>query len=195
LNLIKYDRLRKTLNMLRKIPLGTVLLVVGGILTLVGFVAYAQENATLNLIGFFYGVPILLGGLALRAAELEPVPYTHPLSETVIALREQATQTQEQVRKDITRYRYGQEAHLDDTLERLGLSPNDTQRPVLSGLYEEQREGAYTLVLEFDSPYVSFEKWQEKQPKIESFFGPGIVAEVSQPAEKKVELAMKAVIA
>jgi hypothetical protein len=42
---------------------------------------------------------------------------------------------------------------------------------------------------------VSFEKWQEKQPKIESFFGPGIVAEVSQPAEKKVELAMKAVIA
>jgi hypothetical protein len=181
--------------MLRKIPLGTVLLVVGGILTLVGFVAYAQENATLNLIGFFYGVPILLGGLALRAAELEPVPYTHPLSETVIALREQATQTQEQVRKDVTRYRYGQEAHLDDTLERLGLSPNDTQRPVLSGLYEEQREGAYTLVLEFDSPYVSFEKWQEKQPKIESFFGPGIVAEVSQPAEKKVELAMKAVIA
>jgi hypothetical protein len=181
--------------MLRKIPLGTVLLVVGGILTLVGFIAYAQENATLNLIGFFYGVPILLGGLALRAAELEPVPYLHLPSETVIALREQATQTQEQVRKDVTRYRYGQEAHLDDTLERLGLSPNDTQRPVLSGLYEEQRDGAYTLVLEFNSPYVSFEKWQEKQPKIESFFGPGIVAEVSQPAEKKVELAMKAVIA
>jgi hypothetical protein len=72
LNLIKYDRLRKTLNMLRKIPLGTVLLVVGGILTLVGFIAYAQENATLNLIGFFYGVPILLGGLALRAAEHRP---------------------------------------------------------------------------------------------------------------------------
>jgi hypothetical protein len=181
--------------MLRKIPLGTVLLVVGGILTLVGFVAYAQENATLNLVGFFYGVPILLGGLALRAAELEPVPYTRPSSEAVMALRKQATQTQEQVRKDVTRYRYGQEAHLDDTLERLGLSPNDTQRPVLSGLYEDQREGAYTLVLEFDSPYVSFEKWQEKQSKIESFFGPGIVAEISQPAEKKVELAMKAVVA
>ncbi len=181
--------------MLRKIPLGTVLLVVGAILTAVGFVAYAQENATLNLVGFFYGVPILLGGLALRAAELEPVPYTKPPSEAVIALRDQATQTQTQVRKDVTRYRYGQEAHLDETLERLGLSPTDPQRPVLEGLHEEQREGAYTLVLEFNSPHVPFEKWQEKQPKIEAFFGPGITAEVSQPAEKKVELAMKAVVA
>ncbi|MGC1307239.1 MAG: DUF2854 domain-containing protein [Phormidesmis sp.] len=181
--------------MLRKIPLGTVLLVVGALLTAVGFVAYAQENATLNLVGFFYGVPILLGGLALRAAELEPVPYTKLPSEAVIALRSQATQTQTQVRQDVTRYRYGQEAHLDDTLERLGLSPNDTQRPVLSGLHEEQRDGAYTLVLEFDSPYISFEKWQEKQPKIEAFFGPGITAEISQPEEKKVAVAMKAVVA
>ncbi len=180
---------------MRKIPLGTVLLVVGAILTLVGFVAYAQENATLNLVGFFYGVPILLGGLALRAAELAPVPYTQPTSESVLALREQATQTQTQVRKDVTRYRYGQEAHLDETLERLGLSPNDTQRPVLSGLHEEQRDGAYTLVLEFHSPFVSFEKWQEKQPKIENFFGPGITAEVSQQDEEKVAVAMKAVVA
>lgn len=181
--------------MLRKIPLGKVLLAVGGLLTIIGFIAYAQEKPTLNLIGFFYGVPILLGGLALRAAELKPVPYTQLTSEAVMALRDQATQTQTQVRKDVTRYRYGQEAHLDETLERLGLSPNDTQRPVLSGLREEQREGAYTLVLEFDSPYVTFEKWQEKKSKIESFFGPGITAEITQPADKKVDLAMKTVVA
>ncbi|MEL6764550.1 MAG: DUF2854 domain-containing protein, partial [Cyanobacteria bacterium J06607_6] len=60
--------------MFRKIPLGGVLLVVGTVLTAIGFVAYFQERATLNLVGFFYGVPILLGGMALRAAELEPVP-------------------------------------------------------------------------------------------------------------------------
>ena len=181
--------------MLRKIPLGGVLLVVGGVLTLVGFVAYAQDNATLNLVGFFYGVPILLGGLALRAAELEPVPYTTLPSEAAIALRDQATQTQNQVRKDVTRYRYGQEAHLDETLERLGLSPNDTQRPVLSGIREEQRDGAYTLVLEFDSPYVPFEKWEEKKDKIETFFGPGIEAQLAQLSEQKVELGMKTVVA
>ena len=187
--------LLKTFSTMRKIPLGTVLLVVGALLTATGFVAYAQENATLNLVGFFYGVPILLGGLALRAAELEPVPYTTPTSDAVIALRDQATQTQTQVRKDVTRYRYGQEAHLDETLERLGLSPNATQRPVLSGIHEEQRDGAYTLVLEFESPYVSFEKWEEKQPKIETFFGPGITAEVSQEEDEKVNVAMKAVVA
>lgn len=177
--------------MLRKLPLGSVLLIVGGILTLVGFVAYFQERATLNLVGFFYGIPILLGGLALRAAELEPVPFTTPSSEAVLALREtQATQTLNQVRQDVTRYRYGQEAHLDETLERLGLSPNDQQRPVLAGLREEQRDGAYTLVLEFDSPFIPLEKWQEKQPKIEKFFGPGIHAKITQPQEKQVELAM-----
>ena len=57
--------------MLRKIPLGGVLLSIGSILTLVGFVAYFRDMATLNLAGFFYGIPILLGGAALRAAELE----------------------------------------------------------------------------------------------------------------------------
>ena len=54
--------------MLRKLSLARVGLTVGGILTIIGFVAYAVDNPTLNLAGFFYGVPILLGGLALKAA-------------------------------------------------------------------------------------------------------------------------------
>ncbi|MBD0269590.1 MAG: DUF2854 domain-containing protein, partial [Cyanobacteria bacterium Co-bin8] len=59
--------------MFGKTSLGSILLVVGGILTVVGFVAYFQDNPTLNLAGFFYGIPVLLGGLALRASELKPV--------------------------------------------------------------------------------------------------------------------------
>jgi hypothetical protein len=177
--------------MLRKLPLGFLLLSIGGVLTVVGFVAYFAESATLNLVGFFYGIPILLGGLALRASELKPVPFSKPTSETVLALREQqATQTQNQVRADVTRYRYGQEAHLDDALERLGLSPNDEARPTLTGLREEMREGAYTLVLEFTSRLIPLEKWQEKQPKIEAFFGPGIRAEIEQPQANAIELAL-----
>ncbi|MEM7061757.1 MAG: DUF2854 domain-containing protein [Cyanobacteria bacterium P01_B01_bin.77] len=177
--------------MLRKIPLGGVLLSVGSILTLVGFVAYFREMATLNLAGFFYGIPILLGGAALRAAELEPVPYSKEPSDTVIALRNKtATQTQNQVRKDVTRYRYGQEAHLDIALERLGLSPNDKQRPVLSGLQEEIRDGAYTLVLEFDSPYMPLETWEEKHGKIETFFGPNVRAEIDAMPNDQVALGL-----
>ncbi len=177
--------------MLRKIPLGGVLLSVGSILTLVGFVAYFRDMATLNLAGFFYGIPILLGGAALRAAELEPVPYTQPTSDTVTDLRDKtATQTQTQVRKDVTRYRYGQEAHLDIALERLGLSPNDKQRPVLVGLREELRDGAYALVLEFDSPYMPLETWQEKHNKIETFFGPNIRAEIDAKSNDQMEVAL-----
>lgn len=190
-HLTTYVFLDTTLHMLRKIPLGGVLLSIGSILTIVGFVAYFKDMATLNLAGFFYGIPILLGGAALRAAELEPVPYTQAPSDTVIELRDKtATQTQNQVRKDVTRYRYGQEAHLDVALERLGLSPNDKQRPVLSGLREELRDGAYTLVLEFESPYMPLETWQEKHDKIEKFFGPNIRAEIEPMTDDQMELAL-----
>ncbi|PSN13707.1 hypothetical protein C7293_14735 [filamentous cyanobacterium CCT1] len=176
---------------LGRFNLSLVLLAVGGVLTIVGFVAYFQDNSTLNLVGFFYGIPVLLGGLALRAAELEPAPYTQPTSPDVLKLREeQATPTQNQVRQDVTRYRYGQEAHLDVALQKLGLSPSGQECPELSGLHETEMDGSYALVLEFDSSTVPFSTWVEKKPKIESFFGPNVRAELSQPAEDQVNLAL-----
>lgn len=184
--------------MLGRIKLGQfnlslVLLVVGGVLTVVGFVAYFQDNSTLNLVGFFYGIPVLLGGLALRAAELEPAPYTQPTSPEVLKLREeQATPTQNQVRQDVTRYRYGQEAHLDVALQKLGLSPSGQECPELSGLHEAEVDGNYALVLEFDSSTLPFSTWVEKKAKIEAFFGPNVRAELSQPSEDQVNLALVA---
>lgn len=176
--------------MLGKTSLGNVGLVVGGVLSVVGFVAYAQGNATLNLAGMFYGVPILLGGLALKAAELKPVPYRCPPSATILQLREQqATPTQQQIRKDVTRYRYGQSAHLDDALERLGLAPTDEECPELVAIAEEEMDGQYALTLEFYSPLVALTKWQEKEEKLTRFFGPGIVAQV-HPLETSDHLAL-----
>ncbi|MBE9155800.1 DUF2854 domain-containing protein [Nodosilinea sp. LEGE 06152] len=176
---------------LGRFNLSLVLLAVGGVLTIVGFVAYFQDNSTLNLVGFFYGIPVLLGGLALRAAELEPAPYTQPTSPDILKLREeQATPTQNQVRQDVTRYRYGQEAHLDVALQKLGLSPSGQECPELSGLHETEHDGSYALVLEFDSSTVPFSTWVEKKAKIESFFGPNVRAELSQPAEDQVNLAL-----
>ncbi len=49
------------LGRISRFNLSTVLLGVGRLLTLIGFVAYFQDNATLNLAGFFYGIPVLLG--------------------------------------------------------------------------------------------------------------------------------------
>ena len=73
--------------MLRQTSLGTLGLILGGVLTVVGLTAYFAGNPTLNLVGFFYGIPLLLGGLALKAAELKPVPFSQPTTPEVLALR------------------------------------------------------------------------------------------------------------
>lgn len=177
--------------MLRQTSLGTLGLGIGGALTALGFVAYFSNNATLNLIGFFYGIPLVLGGLALKASELKPVPVTETVSAEVLALREQqATEIQNQLRKDVTRYRYGQSAHLDSSLERLGLSPTDEERPTLQGLRETEISGRYALILEFESPLIPLEVWQQKQEKIQTFFGPGLRVEVAQPDEDRIDLTL-----
>jgi Protein of unknown function (DUF2854) len=165
--------------MFRLIPLSLVLINLGGLLTLVGFFAYAIDDPTFNLIGFFYGIPLLLGGLALKSAELEPVPFTELTSASVLKLRDrEATDTLNQIRKDVTRYRYGQEAHLDIALEKLGLAPSDDDRPVLTGIKESEIGGAYALTLDFYSPFMKIDVWQEKCEKITKFFGPGVTAQI-----------------
>ncbi|MBW4686299.1 MAG: DUF2854 domain-containing protein [Komarekiella atlantica HA4396-MV6] len=177
--------------MLRQISLGTLGLTIGSILTIIGFVAYAANNATLNLVGFFYGIPLLLGGLALKANELKPIPFSQITTPSMLMLREQqATVTQNKIRKDITRYCYGQDAHLDSALSFLGLSPTDEERPVVTGLRETEVNGSYTLILEFDSPLIPIDVWQKKQEKMISFFGPGVEVEITQPSENKIELAL-----
>ncbi|MFN5515387.1 MAG: DUF2854 domain-containing protein [Cyanobacteriota bacterium] len=179
--------------MFGKVSLASLGLVLGSLLTATGFVAYALDYATLNLAGFFYGIPLLLGGLALKAAELKPIPYSAVTEPDILRLREvQATPTQNQIRKDVTRYRYGQEAHLDEALQRLGLSPTDEERPVLTALRETALDGQYSLVLEFDSPYIPLEQWQEKREKIAKFFGPGVEAVLIPQAEKRLEVALVA---
>lgn len=176
--------------MFGKIPLALLGLSVGSILTIMGIVAYAFGKPTLNLIGFFYGIPLFLGGLALKASELKPIPYSKPTAPEVLALREeQATEIQQKLRKDITRYRYGQPVHLDYPLMKLAIAP-DEELPNLQELREEAIEGNYALILDFYSPFVTLEQWQEKQEKIEKFFGPGIRTTLTQTQEEWIELAL-----
>ena len=185
---------------LNKISPASIGLYVGGILFLVGFWAYAKGNSTLNLIGFFYGFPILLGGFAFKSSEVTPTPVIGAETAAVLALRKlQETPTHKQLRKDVTRYRYGIKAHLDEILEKVGMSPTDEERPVLVGLYEEisqaeETQGAYSLVLRFRSPLMNFEAWQQKQDKLTRFFGPGILAVVAEMENKEVDLKLISVI-
>lgn len=175
--------------MFRKLPLGMLLLTAGGIVTVIGTVGYLLNYAALNMVGFFYGIPLFLGGIALKITELEPVPFMTQTPPEVLALREkQATKTQTQILDDVTRYRYGQKAHFDSALSYLGLSPIEKQRPELIAVREESTDGAYTLVLLFDSSYLSFDVWTQKQEKMTNFFGPGVKVKLAQPEEDEVEV-------
>jgi hypothetical protein len=46
---------------------GSLITIAGGVLTVVGALAYGAGNANLSLPTIFYGIPILLGGLALKS--------------------------------------------------------------------------------------------------------------------------------
>lgn len=176
--------------MLRRVSLGSLGLVLGGVLTIVGFIAYFSDNATLNLVGFFYGIPILLGGAALRASQTKPVPMLTPLTPEVLALRQQQqTETLKKIREKATGYLYGQ-THLEESLKPLGLEPTDEERPVLTHLGETLVDGSYTLVLRLHSPLIPFTAWQERREKIERFFGPGVRAELAQPTADTVDLSL-----
>jgi hypothetical protein len=177
--------------MFRQIPLSLALINLGGLLALVGFFAYAIDDPTFNLIGFFYGIPLLLGGLALKSAELEPVPFTDVTPPKIVKLRqEQATATLNQIREDVTRYRYGQEAHLDLALQKLGLAPTDEERPVLKSLKEDEIDKAYALILEFYSPLIDLSTWQDKKDRLTKFFGPGVKVAIDGDVEENVSITL-----
>ena len=57
---------------------GSLVTIAGGVLTVVGAVAYGTGAANLSLPTIFYGIPILLGGLALKSSELPPTRRVTP---------------------------------------------------------------------------------------------------------------------
>ncbi len=176
-----------------KVPFALLCLIAGAILTVVGTIAFLMNYAALNMAGFFYGIPLFLGGIAFYITELKPVPLTQPTTPAVVAQRSrQATATQQQILNDLTRYRYGQKAHLDSALKFLGLSPTDEERPEIVGLYETLLDDAYTLVLGFESPMIPFETWQKKHDKMTAFFGPGVKVLLEHPEEDLIKVSIVA---
>jgi hypothetical protein len=144
-------------------------------------------GAEISALLLIYGFPITLIGFALKYAELAPVELES--TREALSLRDtQATDIQKQIREDVTRFRYGDEQHLDEALARIFLfgRPGGLQRrqsPKLVGLREEAVEGRYTLVLEFESKEMTEQMWTERQPKIQSFFGPGITAALTKSTQ------------
>ena len=155
---------------------------------MIGWVGYATGNPNLSLPTIFYGIPILLGGLALKSSELPPAELL-PASDEVAAMRQlPANQTLRKLVKDVTRWRYGQKAHLESSLEALKLW-NDDEPPALLSV-EELDAGGYGLRLLFACNGVPAERWLERQERLGRFFGPGLRAELSQPQPDQIALSL-----
>ena len=165
---------------------GSLITVAGGVLTVVGATAYTTGNANLSLPTIFYGIPILLGGLALKSSELPPAARITPPTE-LKKLREKAPEELVKLVGDVTRWRYGQKAHLETSLEALKLWDDDTP-PQLEEIEELKVEGGYGLRMRFSLGAIPLQRWQEKQDRLGRFFAKGLRAELTDLGDGRIDL-------
>ena len=155
---------------------GSLVTIAGGVLTVVGAIAYATGSANLSLPTIFYGIPIFLGGLALKSSELPPARRVTPAAQLKTE-REQAAPELAKLLGDVTRWRYGQKAHLESSLEALKLWDEDNP-PQLEEIEELNSEQGYGLRLRFQPNAVPLERWQDKRERLGRFFAKGLRAEL-----------------
>lgn len=165
---------------------GNLITIAGGVLTVVGSVAYGTGNANLSLPTIFYGIPILLGGLALKSSELPPARRVVD-AKTYKTQRDAATPELGKLLADVTRWRYGQKAHLESSLEALKLWDEDTP-PQLTEIEELCSAEGYGLRLRFALGAVALERWQDKQERLGRFFAKGLSAHLEVLDEAHIDL-------
>lgn len=131
----------------------------------------------ISTLGFVYAIPALVGGLALKYAELPPVPMkTSPAAEA--AREAKGTTIQKKIVSDATRFTYG-DAHMEDPLKALKLAPRGMGPPELVSMAEElSPTGGYSLKMLFSAPNTPYRVWKDRAPRYARFFGPGVRAEL-----------------
>jgi len=177
-----------------RFSIGNVISVSGAILFVYSLLSFLLNNGRADVVqtlGFVYAIPALVGGLALKYAELPPVPITTtPEAER---LREsKATDIQSKIFSDATRFTYG-DAHMEDPLKALKLAPRGMAPPELRSMSESVTpEGGYALSMLFFAPNTPYRVWQDRAPRLARFFGPGVRAELRKVSveERLVEMTL-----
>ena len=177
-----------------RFSLGNLITGSGGLLlvySVVAFLANNGESSLVQTLGFVYGIPASLGGLALKYAELPPVPVvTTP--EATRAREEKANKVQKKIFSDATRYCYG-DAHMEEALRALKLQPPGRGPPELIQFTESvSPTGGYAMGMTFSAPYTPWPVWKQRAKKYATFFGPGISAELRKvdATKRQVELTL-----
>ncbi|XP_075475861.1 uncharacterized protein LOC142513946 isoform X1 [Primulina tabacum] len=184
---IKKDTVPDNEFSLAKVSFGVIGLGVGVMLLSYGFGAYFNilPGSEWSALMLTYGFPLAVIGMALKYAELKPVPCL-TYSDALVLREKCATEILKQVRNDVTRYRYGDEQHLEEALKRIfqyGQGGGIPRRsaPILQSIREEVTEdGLYCLTLVFEAKALSLTDFEQRQAKFTSFFGPGITAEIGK---------------
>ncbi len=165
---------------------GSLITVSGAVLTVIGGVAYLTGAANLSVPTLFYGFPIFIGGLALKTSELPPAKRVIPAS-TFAKEREEGPPELGKLVGDVTRWRYGQKAHLESSLEVLQLWDED-KPPQLLEIEELSTNRGYGVRMRFEIAGVSIERWKEKQERLGRFFANGLEAELLTPTQGQLDL-------
>lgn len=133
------------------------------------------ESDVVSTFGFVYAIPALVGGLALKYAELPPVPLdSTPQAEALRSTK--ATTIQAKILSDATRFTYG-DAHMEDPLKALKLAPRGMGPPTLTNLAEAVTpDGEYALTMRFFAPNTPYRVWKDRAPRYARFFGPNVRA-------------------
>ncbi len=178
-----------------KISLTTIVLVAATILTVLFAGSYFFLNsdpdlqANLGLFGITYVSFIWPAYFVLRLTERKPITPLSPPPANLEQLRTQQTIIQKEILRDINKHVYLKETHMQDQLTVLNLGvKTDPELPKLIGYREEDQDGRYALVLQFESTHVPFTNWQKRQPKLDSFFGRDVEVATHSVAQDRVEL-------
>jgi len=151
------------------------------VLTLVDYITTMNNGGGTGLgsLLLIYAIPIFLLGAALTYAELQPVEV-EVLPEAEGLFESKGTPTLVQIKKDVTRHRYGDDAHLDSSLKALGLIQKGVY-PELFQIIEGKTDGGeleFTML--FKSKQLPYNTWSDpmKIKAFDRFFGPGVWASV-----------------
>lgn len=168
---------------IRGFSLGNLVIAAGILITVLSFAEYlgdtGSESLNVSGLGFVYGIPVFLAGAALKYAEIDPVPVSStPAADAIFDSK--ATDTIQKIKQDVTRHRYGDEAHLDTTVKKLGLVVPGKTYPQLQQLRQEEIDGELAFTMVWQSVDTPYKMWADERrvKKYETFFGPGVSADV-----------------
>ncbi len=159
-----------------------IITIAGGTLSFIGMTAFFTDAVNLSVPTFFYGVPILLIGLALKTTEIPPALLINKDFFKVNKFNRPEELTS--LVKDVTKWRYGIQAHLESSLEVLKLwdQENPPQLVELEEVTKDERNG---LRMHFQINSVPKDEWIKRKDRLNRFFAKGLESEFIFDDNKK----------